>query len=383
MSEAKGREEALDALLADTLLEGRPAPELLVRYADDPTRLSDQERADLEWHLANTPGCAAQLRLLRATDFDASPRRASTPPRRSRARLGWMSGLAAGVAVLAIVALRGARDAAPPVEVAVRREPVAPELPAPAVPESERETVSTPSAPSGEIATAERTPPAPAPPAPEQPGSTPRPEPPAPTPIVVALALPQYRAPVDAEPRSRRVGTLRGRTDLPAIRTLVPEHVARTLRPAPTLLWRLDALAPEGSRLEFSVTAPAAHEPLIREVLPRPATPGVQAIRLDTRGVTLPVDVECRWAIALRGDPEDPDTEVFAQGSVQRVTPTADLEARLAALDSRERPAALADAGLWSDALAELYELSVASPADEDAARALDSLLDQVGLGAR
>ncbi len=72
MSEAVDPKEGLAALLADVLSEGAPDPELLVRYADDPSALSPEERQEIERLLAESPQVGDQLKILKRFDFSAA-----------------------------------------------------------------------------------------------------------------------------------------------------------------------------------------------------------------------------------------------------------------------------------------------------------------------
>ena len=65
MSQADDSKEALAALLADVLSQGSPDPELLVRYADDPSGLSPDERQMIEQRLAESPEVRDQLEVLK------------------------------------------------------------------------------------------------------------------------------------------------------------------------------------------------------------------------------------------------------------------------------------------------------------------------------
>jgi hypothetical protein len=65
--DAKGRE----ALLRDVLCVDAPAPELLVRYAEDPGALDPEERRLVEDALAGSPAVRDQLRVLERFDFRA------------------------------------------------------------------------------------------------------------------------------------------------------------------------------------------------------------------------------------------------------------------------------------------------------------------------
>ncbi len=85
MSKADDSREGLAALFADVLSEGAPDPELLVRYADDPSVLSPEERQMVERRLAESPQVRDQLNVLKRFDF---PEARETSDRKSRS---WLS----------------------------------------------------------------------------------------------------------------------------------------------------------------------------------------------------------------------------------------------------------------------------------------------------
>ena len=85
MSQADDPKEALAALLADVLSEGSPDPELLARYADDPSGLSPEERQRVEQCLAESPQVRDPLEVLKRFGFS---REASGGESRAHLALG-------------------------------------------------------------------------------------------------------------------------------------------------------------------------------------------------------------------------------------------------------------------------------------------------------
>jgi hypothetical protein len=86
-------------------------------------------------------------------------------------------------------------------------------------------------------------------------------------------------------------------------------------------------------------------------------------------GVSLPIDVDYQWSIALVMDEEHRSRDVVATAWIRRVEPSQALSERLAS-DATKAAAAYAANGIWYDAF------RASSPAQRA------SLLGQVGLGA-
>ena len=61
--------DGLAGLLEDVLAADGPSPELLARYAEDPGRLSAEERSVVEAAAARSPAVADQLRVLESFDL--------------------------------------------------------------------------------------------------------------------------------------------------------------------------------------------------------------------------------------------------------------------------------------------------------------------------
>jgi hypothetical protein len=67
-------------------------------------------------------------------------------------------------------------------------------------------------------------------------------------------------------------------------------------------------------------------------------------------------------------------------GTIQRITPSGELIARLGQARRDELPSIYAEAGLWYDALAAMSELIESAPDDAGLRRQRAALLNQIGL---
>jgi hypothetical protein len=370
-------------LLDDLLLGDGPDPEWMVRYAENPALLGDEQRQAVEAYLASSPRARDELAVLRRFEARAmrpAPRetgRAPAPRRRWRRglRIAIPLAIAAG-AVLAVLwarigdeSRRGAEPGTPQERIArapevpdapIAEAPRPPELPTARAPESPREPRAAPEAPPREGA-----------PQPSEPAA-----PPQDAPIYVALLEADYAPPWDLDARPRTANVVRGDDDAPELVALAPEHVARTLSARPVLLWHLSRV-PSSGGWQLVVTDPEAIDPLVQEELPRPERAGVQRVELERE---LAPGVEYQWSVLWRPDPGNPASDVVAQGFVRRVEAPAELRAELAARPEHERAAIYARAGLWYDALAELDRVHRRFPGEPEPGRMLARMLASAGL---
>jgi hypothetical protein len=101
----------------------------------------------------------------------------------------------------------------------------------------------------------------------------------------------------------------------------------------------------------------------------------VQQVRLVDQPARLAPGVVYTWFIVLRTDPESPARDLLAQGWILRRDALS-----MDAVEPGARPAQLAAAGLWYDALAASFGLRALEPDNASIERALASLLAQGGV---
>jgi hypothetical protein len=436
MSANTPRRANLSDLMAEAVASPGPEPALLARYAENPERLSPEEREEVERAIAESPAVADQVRVLQRFDYSvlegaAEEARRREPARESLlARLLSMLRVVVASPVLAYTAAAllmipagawlfdalgpgGAVDAPGPIIAEAPPPPAPPEVPAgpsgkeirlqqqnrelqaelgrlrAQVGTLEGELVAARTELSEQrqlFAKAEPPPPAPAPrqdPEPRrQPEAAPDPtEPPAVAPplpegsIVLAWAGPLYAAPEGAEPRRRPSGTTRGVPPTLTLTALAPDHVARTRSAQSALYWYLPELPPENAEIRFAVSSDQPLETLVDAPLPRPEQPGIQEIRLADYGVELPIARELQWSVSVVVEPDQPSLAPFTSGWIERV------EDVPVSATGPEAIVAQARAGLWYDALADLQQLLARNPDNADLLRARTQLLREAGLG--
>jgi hypothetical protein len=191
-----------------------------------------------------------------------------------------------------------------------------------------------------------------------------------------AASLPVYRPPSVGQPSRTVGGGTRGPGDgFPSVYVLVPDHPGRTTSAQPTLFWYVDNVPAAGSKVRFTLIDEKSDDPLVSAELPTPTHAGVYAIRLVDHRVSLELNKEYEWSVALAVNPKDAAQEVVASGFIVRVPPV-----EKTASGDPSPVHRLAEQGLWYDALAEVDGEMKTRPADASAMRS--ALLRQVGLNA-
>lgn len=109
---------------------------------------------------------------------------------------------------------------------------------------------------------------------------------------------------------------------------------------------------------------------------------GVVSITIPATAQSLNVDQTYRWTFSIYCDAARPSASVFVTGSVQRVTPTLELQRQLRTALPLEQASLYAANGIWYEALTILATLKLANPTDAHANRAWLELLEQADLEA-
>lgn len=393
----RSRDAALLDLLLDAYSADDPPLEWLVRYAQDPGSLPAEQRSAIERRLAESPAYAEELRALQRLAVAAAPAAVRAPAKQAEpslfARLralldglfelpgaaGWGLAAAAAAALFLVVYtgvwLPGGEPGGGGAVVAQRPEIPEPEVVAPRAPLPEPVTTPAPevalpdaSAQQQPVAgaPAEPEPPAPVEPDREEPRPAPKPER-----VMLAMALPEYRAPAGAIEFGAHGGIIRGAGDSIELRALAPEHAGLCATPTPVLFWNLSALPAAGAgHFELLVQDPSSADPLLS--IPLEVTrAGIQRVALAEHGAALTPGVDYAWSVVFRADPLHPSRDPFARGWI-RHEPAA---AALSGLAPSEAPRALAAQGYWYDALAQVQDALDAQPDNASARAAWDALL--------
>ncbi|NJR52564.1 MAG: DUF928 domain-containing protein [Leptolyngbyaceae cyanobacterium CSU_1_3] len=140
------------------------------------------------------------------------------------------------------------------------------------------------------------------------------------------------------------------------ISPLVPQsNWGRTTIDRPTLWFHAPQGLASGVAIEW-VLRDDANQPLYKTTFRTPKTsPGVVSLSLPATAPPLRVSQTYRWTVFIYCNPEEPDQPVTLRGRIQRVAPSAKLQAQLAtSTDALERATLYASDGIWHDALTTL-----------------------------
>jgi uncharacterized protein DUF928 len=158
---------------------------------------------------------------------------------------------------------------------------------------------------------------------------------------------------------------------------LVPEQLALTTQPQPSLFWFQSK--PAKASFELAVVEPKNPKPLLSLKSPDADKPGIHRIKLSRYKVELKPNVLYEWSVAIVADPDNRSKDVVAKGVIKRVKMD-NLSAETEKGDDLTRAAAYAQAGVWYDALDVISNAIEAHPDDASLREQRASLLKQVGL---
>jgi len=195
----------------------------------------------------------------------------------------------------------------------------------------------------------------------------------------MAAPMPMFKPTNLGAPMTRMGGATRSTAgSVPRTEALVPEVAGHTLRAQPVLYWYLAGETDE--RIDFALIGVDPINPIREVTLEGPFEPGIQRIRLADHGVALQPGLEYQWFVRVIPNPDQRLYDRVVGGGIQRVEPSAELDAKLAAAKQGTAHYALAEAGIWYDALDSLSVQIDASPDNENLRAQRAALFDQVGL---
>jgi hypothetical protein len=191
---------------------------------------------------------------------------------------------------------------------------------------------------------------------------------------------PVYKPPLRGAPQGRVGGATRGAADdLPKLEVLAPDHVGHSAAEQPTLYWFVSK--PVRAKLQVTLASESSIKPELEVDVAQPVVPGIQAFSLAAHGLRLKPDVDYEFSVALVANPAERSSDLTASGVVRRVAAPAEVTGDIAKMAPLPRSAALAERGLWYDALTVLGTAIAERPNDRSLRLARAALLDQVGLG--
>lgn len=192
-------------------------------------------------------------------------------------------------------------------------------------------------------------------------------------------ALFSFKAPLRGAPATRVGGGTRsaGATAM-TLNVLAPNETGYTTQATPTIYWYVsETINHPGEVTITGASIEDAINPLLEITLQPPISKGVHALRLEEHGVSLKLDVEYQYFVTVVKNVNQRSDDIIAGGSIKRVSPSSDVQAKLDQASPDLLPAVYAESGIWYDAIDELSKQIVANPALREQRAAL---LEQVGL---
>lgn len=192
--------------------------------------------------------------------------------------------------------------------------------------------------------------------------------------------VPVYQPPLRGTTAGGRIGGGSRGTGERAITlsVLAPEHPGLTVSGQPRLHWYLSDSA--DVPVEVSLVDRHSPDPLLVLVIPPPIAGGIHSLDLERQGVRLAPGVRYEWFVALVADPDYRSRDIVAGAEIERVTPPADLERKLADAGQDGGAGVYAEAGIWYDAMDSVSMQVERRPADPVHREHRAALLEQVGL---
>jgi hypothetical protein len=195
---------------------------------------------------------------------------------------------------------------------------------------------------------------------------------------VVKAPLPMFVPTNLGSPTTRLGGATRSADDdgVPHTEALVPENAGHTLKSQPVLYWYLPKKTEY--QIDFKLIGVDPINPILHTTLKNVNEAGVQKIALKDLDIELEHGVSYQWFVMVVPDPTDRMSDRMVGGGIEMVKASPELQAKL-----DENPTdtfALAQAGIWYDALDAISQQIAATPGDATLTQQRAALFDQAGL---
>jgi len=188
-------------------------------------------------------------------------------------------------------------------------------------------------------------------------------------------SLPVYKPPLRGAPGGRVGGASRSavlhRTPLPIVELIAPaDQAGVTAQPAPVLYFFISR--PSRWPMQFTISAPMQPAPILEVTISSATAAGIYPLRTAQYNLRLRPGVTYTWSVSVVLDPRAWSHNVVASATLEfdPALPTPPPTG-----GPVQRVAALAQAGLWYDAITAAVDAE-----NLDRHRAFDALLQQVGL---
>ncbi len=196
----------------------------------------------------------------------------------------------------------------------------------------------------------------------------------------LAMAEPDYRAPLDALTHKSEATYVRGAQGGVHAIALAPPHTGLTTRAAPVLLWYLSKLPAGSAQYELLLANGDGSQVIARRPLQAPLNAGVQLIELSSLGIDLPERRELRWSVVVKLDPENPSSDLVTSGWIERVPESAELRGSASRGEAARSGERVCAAGVWYEAVETLSRVVKRAPGQTQPRKYLERMLERAGL---
>ena len=189
---------------------------------------------------------------------------------------------------------------------------------------------------------------------------------------------PVYTPPADSAGIGGRVGGNGRSQESVTLFALVPDHLGLTIDPQPTLYWYLSN--PTSGQLILTVHDTKRADPIVNTMLRPSRKGGIYSVPLQAFNITLRLNTEYQWFVKLVMNPQNPNQDVIAGGTIKRIVASERLRNKLKNAQPEHVTAIYSEEGLWYDALASISDLCKSSPKGNFYCLGRKELLEQVDL---
>jgi Domain of Unknown Function (DUF928) len=298
MPDSKLTEDQLSQLLASTLAAEGPDPQLMLRYAQAPDSLSEDETQQVKQYLTSSPAAADEFRVLQTFIEKSEPEKSVEKIKTETTFLqNVLSHLQTWYSELSTP------QWAPAALVVVFIIPILLQL-----------------------------------------GNQDK----------LEFITPQYAAPNTSSPywldnSVRSSGSLE-------LRVMAPDHIALTSLSQPDLYWKINKL-PESGEFRLNITDAIKDISLLEKTV-MPTAPGIQQLSLKKLNIELLPDTSYRWSITY----SDTNEDTYSMGAIQFIAAPNTLQKALIKADEGEVSAIFARSGYWYDTFSKVNQLHTKYP---------------------
>jgi len=299
MEKPNPTEQQLEQLLADTLIANAPAPELMVQYAQDKTKLSNSEIKQIEQYIMSSPAAADEMRVLKTYQKNNT---AAHPTKQTQSSFlnvtkficeikSWLTASTSSQWIPAVLAVLIIAPIL--IQLSLKEE--------------------------------------------------------------ILFTAPNYAHPSNALTPYWLNTSSRSATSL-QLKTITPMHVGISSKNQPDLYWLINVL-PESGNFEFNLVNSNTDKSILTKSI-TPNSSGIQTISLKNLKIKLKTNTIYRWSVSY----SNKNQELYALGAIQIIPFSANIQDKINTAKTGNVINILAINGYWYDSVEKLYQLQKKYP---------------------